>query len=67
MGWSVVSQRGTEILVSGGRWQQVMEVTVETSSGTTHTFPIPMANYTVEYVKAVVDEWYQRESAIGSL
>ena len=66
-GWRVVSQKGTERLQPGARWEQVMEVTVVTDAGTSKTFDIPLGSYTADYVRATVDDWYAHEQAVNNL
>lgn len=65
-GWRVIGQRGTEDLI-GGRLVPVMEVNIQTDDGTTNQFRVPVAQYTAEGVKALVDEWYERHQEIASL
>lgn len=66
-GWRVVSQRGTERLTAAGKFEQGVEVSVETVNGTPNTFFIPQAKYTADYVQATVDEWAERERAVHNL
>lgn len=66
MGYQVTGQRGTEDLVNG-RWQQLMVVSVQTDDGTTKDFRIPEAQYTPDSVKAIIDEWYERQQAVHAI
>lgn len=65
-GWHVSGQRGTSDLVSG-RLVDVMEVTVTTDDGTSKSFMIPLAQYTPAGVRAIVDDWYERQQGVAGL
>lgn len=66
-GWRVVSQNATERFAPGGKFEQVVEVTIETARGTTKTFNVPEGMYSPTYVKSVVDEWVSREEQVHNL
>lgn len=65
-GWSVVGQRSSDDLV-GGKFTQVMIVNVLTDDGTTKEFRIPEAKYTPESVRALIEEWYEKQQAVAGL
>lgn len=65
--WRVTGQRQEERLGPNARFEVVMQVSVETAAGTTATFAIPIQQYNPQYVRAVIDDWYQHESSISSM
>ena len=66
-GWRVIGQRSTERYMPNGQFEDVAEVTVQTERGTTRTFVVPAGMYSATYVKALVDEWVEREKAVHEL
>lgn len=65
--WRVLTQRATERFTAGGKFEGVVEVTIETVRGTTKTFAVPEGLYSAEYVRNLVDEWVSREAAVQDL
>ena len=53
--WSVVSQRQSSDITPDGRFIEVMEVVVETITGTTITERIPLAQYEPDLVAARIE------------
>lgn len=65
--WRVVSQNATERFAPGGKFEPVVEVTIETVRGTSKTFNVPEGMYSATYVKNLVDEWVSREEQVHNL
>lgn len=53
--WRVVSQRQTSDITPDGRFVDVMEVSVETTSGTMITVRIPTDQYSAEVAGAIIE------------
>lgn len=54
--WKVLSQRETSDITTDGRFQQVMEVTVETITGTVVTISVPISQYNAETVGQLIED-----------
>lgn len=54
--WQVVSQRQTSDITPDGRFQEVMEVTAQTTGGTTFTVRVPIQSYQPDVVRAMIEE-----------
>lgn len=54
--WTIDSQRQTSELSPSGRFQEVMEITFTTRTGTHGQVRIPLNLYNAEYVRQVVDQ-----------
>lgn len=53
--WRIITQRQTSELTADGRFQEVMEVTVEVATGTVIQIQIPISIYNAETVKELVE------------
>ena len=53
--WRVVSQRQSSDISPGGQFQEVMEVVVETVTGTSLTVRVPLSQYNAETVQAMIE------------
>lgn len=65
--WTIDSQRQTSELSPSGRFQEVMEVTFTTRTGTHGQVRIPLNLYNAEYVAQVVDDRVSRMLEIENL
>jgi hypothetical protein len=65
--WHVTNQRQTTALSSGGTFQDVMEVTFETTSGTTGSVRIPVATYSAQAVSDAINARVAQIDAVHSL
>lgn len=65
--WQVVSQRQSSDITPDGRFQDVMEVTVQTVSGTTFTERIPITQYDEEVVRARIQQRVDQVLAVEGL
>jgi len=66
-GWKVVAQRQTSDLTPDGRFQDVMEVTFTTDSGTTGVVRVPIVAYSPARVKELIDAQAQTITAVDNL
>lgn len=53
--WRVVGQRQTSDISRSGQFEDVMEVTVETTSGTAITVRIPIDQYNAELANQLIE------------
>ncbi|KKN00276.1 hypothetical protein LCGC14_1139370 [marine sediment metagenome] len=53
--WRVVSQRQTSDITPDGRFVDIMEVSVETVTGTTITVRIPTDQYSADAARAMIE------------
>jgi hypothetical protein len=65
--WHVVSQRQTSDITADGRFVQVMEVTVETASGTTFSIRVPEAAYDEDSVRQLIEARVAQILAVENL
>lgn len=65
--WHVTSQRQTTALSSGGTFQDVMEVTFETTSGTTGSVRVPLSQYNPANVKSAIEARVEQIDAVHQL
>lgn len=61
--WQVVSQRQTSTLLNG-EFTEAMVVTFRTAAGVVGNVTVPLAQYTAQYVKQLIDA---RVAEIGSV
>ena len=65
--WHVVSQRQTTQLSAGGTFQDVMEVTFLTASGTTGSVVIPLTNFGPAAVQSAIAARVEAIDAVHAL
>lgn len=65
--WKVTNQRQTTALSSGGTFQDVMEVTFQTTSGTVGSVRIPVNQYSPDAVKTAIDARVAQIDAVHAL
>lgn len=67
-GWRVVSQHQTTELTPNGQFQDVMEVTAQSTENGTHaTIRVPIDAYTPENVQAQLDKRFDVLHAVHAL
>ena len=67
-GWHVTNQHQTSELTPAGTFQDVMEVTaVSDTTGAPVTIRVPIAAYTAENVKAMLDARFDTVHAVHAL
>ena len=54
--WRIISQRQTSQLTPDGRFQDVMEVSVEIATGTVIQLAVPLSLYSAESVKDLIEQ-----------
>lgn len=65
--WRVVSQRQSSDITADGRFQEVMEVTVETVTGTSLLVRIPLSQYSAEVAKQLIEQRVSDALAVEEL
>lgn len=53
--WRVINQRQTSTLTAAGSFTDVMEVSVETVTGTVIQVMIPLSQYSAEYARTEIE------------
>jgi hypothetical protein len=66
-GWRVTNQRHTERYMPSGNFEDVVEVTVQSTDGTYKTLIVPAGQYTPDTVIALANDWAERHAAVASL
>ncbi len=54
--WRIISQRQTSQLTADGRFQDVMEISVEIATGTVVQIQVPLSLYSAESVKSLIEQ-----------
>ncbi len=65
--WHVVDQTRSTRVSPAGRFQEIVQVTIETASGVEWTFDVPLASYSEEVVKGMADAWAAEVERVQSL
>lgn len=65
--WRVVAQRQTSDITPDGRFQEVMEVTVEVLGGTTITVRIPIDQYDAALANQIIADRVAQVVAVADL
>lgn len=65
--FQITAQRQTQEITADGRVVPVMEVTFVTPTGTSASINVPIANYSPEYVAALVGDYAARIESVSAL
>ena len=65
--WRVVAQRQTSDISRSGDFQDVMEVTVETTTGRSISVRIPVDQYSAELAKQIIEDRVAEVIAVDNL
>lgn len=65
--WTVVDQLRSTRVSPAGRFQEIVQVTIQTTSGIEWTFDVPLASYSEEVVRSMADAWAAEVERVQSL
>ncbi len=65
--WTVVDQTRSTRVSPNGRFQEIVQVTIETASGVEWTFDVPLAAYSEETIKGMADAWATEVERVQAL
>lgn len=65
--YTITGQRQTTALSSGGSFQDVMEVSFQTTTGVSGKINVPLSQYSAEHVKGLIEARVERINAVNKL